>query len=433
MERVFHEMSHLKVFLVLLLLLPMSITYAEPATPGTILTFYVTDSNLSTDHRAVMTISTSGLVDFTINGVPISGPGEMVETGIDTGVFQLELTLPGSVNGKPLQNGDVVVMTYHQRADYSGNPTDVTQSAVLSSAPSSPVESSSTNVRIGHYFKLDIYAPNYNLDSQTPDDIPLSMIEVHMGGAQTTLSDSAFQVNPYTMRETGPNTNTFEVNVKIPKSIAGFPVEMGSTLEFRFNDPSMPSSVFVTVGGGSYGTPAYNSGSSGVPNSSSGSSAPAYNSGSSGAQHLVPQALIFYAANSIGTNVNYVNSTLLSNLQGPICDPASSSFFMMGTTTVTCAAKDQNGNSVIKTFVVTVLADQSHVPSWTKKIVGFWCAGEISDNQLSSSMKYLTSNGMMSVQGDSVVPTPDKTTLCLWTEGKASDQDVISSLYLLSR
>src|SRR5574340_471359 len=90
---------HMKGFLVILLLLPLSISYAEPATPGTVLTFYISDSNLSTDHRAVMTISTAGLVDFTINGVPVSGPGAMVETGIDTGVFQLSLTLPDSVNG----------------------------------------------------------------------------------------------------------------------------------------------------------------------------------------------------------------------------------------------------------------------------------------------------------------------------------------------
>ncbi len=415
--------SNLKGFLVLLLLLPMGLSYAEPATPGTILTFYVTDSNLSTDHRAVMTVSTSGLVDFTINGVSISGPGEMVETGVDTGVFQLELTLPDSVGGKSLQNGDVVLMTYHQKADNSGNPTDVTQSVVLSSTSSSPVESSSPNVRIGQYFKLDIYAPNYNLDSQTPDDIPLSMIEVHMGGAQTTLADGTFDVNPYAMRETGPNTDTFEVNVKIPKSIAGFPVEMGSTLEFRFTDPSMPSSVFVTVGGGSYSAPAY-SDSSGTPASSS---------GSSDATSLVPQALVFYASNSIGTNVNYINSTALSNLLEPVCSPVSGSFFMMGTTTVTCAAKDQNGNSVIKTFSISVIANQSHIPSWTKKTVGFWCTGEISDNQLSASMKYLVSNGMMLLQGNSVVSTPDKTTLCLWTDGKAADQDVISSLYILSR
>src|SRR5579872_6550888 len=257
----------MKGFLVIFLLLPMALSYAEPATPGTVITFYVTDSNLSTDHRAVMNISTSGLVDFTINGTPVSGPGEMVETGIDTGVFQLQLTLPDSVNGKPLQDGDVVLMTYHQRADNSGNPTDVTQSVVLTGAPSSPVESSAPNVRIGQYFKLSIYAPNYNLDSQTPDDIPLSMIEVHMGGVQTTLADSAFQVNPYTLRETGPNTDTFEVNVKIPKSVGGFPVDIGSTLEFRFKDPSFPSSVFVTVGG-SYGTTGSSSGSSSDSSSS---------------------------------------------------------------------------------------------------------------------------------------------------------------------
>jgi hypothetical protein len=405
---------NLSLVFVVLLLLPLSLCYAEPATPGTVLTFYVDDSNLSTDHRAVMTISTSGLVDFTINGTPIGGPGAMVETGIDTGVFQLQLTLPDSVNGKSLKNGDVVVMTYHQKTDYSGNPTTVTQSKVLTSTLPSPVASSSPNVRIGQYFKLQIYAPNYNLDSMKPDDIPLDTIEVHMGGVQTTLADSAFQVNPYTLRETGPDTSTFEVNVKIPRSIGGFPVEMGSTLEFRFNDKSMPSSVFVTVGGGGFDISSSSSSSGSTP-------------------HLIPPTLIFYATNSVGTNVNYVNSTMLSNLQAPICNPSSGSFFMMGATTVTCAAKDQNGNSVVKTFVVNVLAPQNHIPSWTKKTVGLWCNGEISDSQISASMKYLASNGVMSVHGDSVGQTLDKSTLCLWAGGKVSDQDAAKSLYLLSR
>ena len=153
--------------------------------------------------------------------------------------FNWSSTLPDSVNGQPLKNGDVVVMTYHQQADYSGNPTTLTQSKVLTSAPSIPVSSSSSNVRIGQYFKLQIYAPDYNLDSLHPDDIPLDMIEFHMGGVQTTLADTAFQANPYTLRETGPNTDTFEVTVKIPKSVDGFPIEMGSTLEFRFNDQSI--------------------------------------------------------------------------------------------------------------------------------------------------------------------------------------------------
>ncbi|MDE1842013.1 MAG: hypothetical protein KGH95_00010 [Thaumarchaeota archaeon] len=409
-------MSTTKFFFILLLL-PISLAFAEPAVPGTVLTFYINDINLSTDHRAVMTIPTSGLVDFTINGVPIDGPGAMVETGIDTGTFQLQLTLPGSVNGKSLKDGDVVVMTYHQKADYSGNPTDVTQSKVLASIQSSPVASSSSNVRIGQYFKLQLYAPNYNLDSFTPDDIPLDMIEVHMGGVQTTLADSSFQVNPYTMRETGPNTDNFEVNVKIPKSIDGFPVEMGSTIEFRFKDPSMPSSVFVTVGG------TFSSSNSNYGSRYGGTTPPP-----------VLPSMTFYSANSVGAKVNYTNSALLSGLQSPVCSPLSGSFFMTGSTTVTCAARDANGNSVIKTFTIHVTPSQNKIPSWIKKIVESWCTGDTADNQLSSSLQYLVMRGIMSVQGDSNLgSSPDKTTLCLWSDSKVSDSDVANSLYLLSK
>ncbi|MFZ0843937.1 MAG: hypothetical protein WBV92_03575 [Nitrosotalea sp.] len=413
----------MKRLFLILLLLPLSLCYAQSATPGTILTFYITDLNLSTEHRAVMTIPTAGLVDFTINGVSVPGPAAMVETGIDTGTFQIQLTLPDSVNGEPLQGGDVVVMTYHEKADYSGNPTTLTQSVVLTNIVSSPVSGSSSNVMIGHYFTLSIYAPNYNLDSQTPDDIPLNMVEVHMGGAQTTLADPIFQANPYTLRETGPNTDTFAVTVKIPTEIAGAPVYEGSTLEFRFDDPSNPSSVFVTVGGssgqsvtGSYGSTNMNSNTNAAPYSSA-------------------PSLVFYAPNSAGTSVNYLNSTILSGLQSPICSPPSGSFFPTGTTTVTCAAKDQNGNSIIKSFVIDVVVGQDKIPSWIKKTVGFWCNGYVDDSQLSSLVNYLVSNNMMIVQGESEISgqVPDKTLMCSWANGTVSDQDVAQSLYLFSR
>jgi hypothetical protein len=400
----------MKRLFLILLLLPLSLCYAEPATPGTILTFYITDINLSTDHRAVMTIPIASLVDFTINGVPVSGPDTMIETGIDTGTFQIQLTLPDSVNGQPLKNGDVVVMTYNQRADYSGNPTTQTQSKVLTSTPSSPVSSSTSNVRIGNYFKLRIHAPDYNLDSFRPDDIPLDMIEFHMGGVQTTLADPAFQTNPYTLRETGPDTNMFEVTVKMPTSVDGYPVEMGSTLEFRFNDHAFLSSVFVTVG------------SMGIVRQNT-------------VSHVVAPLLTIHATNSQGVNVNYANSTILYGYKSPICDPVSGSFFMMGKTTVTCAARDQNGNSVIKSFVVNVVPSQSQIPSWAKKPVGYWCGGDIDYTQLQTTVKYLVSTGVIIISGDSenLGQTPDKTMLCQWVAGQVSDQDVAKSLYLLSR
>jgi len=245
----------MKILLVVFLLLPLSLCYGEPARPNTALTFYIADDNLNTSHRGVDIIPLAGLVVFTINGVAISGPSSMVETGVNTGVFQIQLTLPSTVNGRQLQDGDVVLMTYHQKADYSGNPQTITQSRVLNVIPANPIASSVQRVRIGHDFTLILYAPNFNLDSYSPDDIPLSFVEFRMGGVKTTLADSAFHVNTFALRETGPNTDTFEATFKVPKEVDGFPVEIGSTLEFKFTDNSEPSSssssVFVMVG--SYG------------------------------------------------------------------------------------------------------------------------------------------------------------------------------------
>ena len=247
----------MKYFLVAILLISIPACYAASIAPGSTIPFFINDSNLDTDHRAVMTISTSGLVDFTINGVPISGPGTMTETGVDSGTFQLYLTIPSTVNGKPVKDGDVVVMTYHEKADSSGNPTDITQSVTISVTPSvpafSPSFSSQDRVGIGQTFLLQLYAPNWNLDSYTPDSIPLNLIEFRDGGLVTTLADPAFSIPTGDVRETGPNTNLFTAQVKIPRQVDGVPLDIGSTIEFSFTDPTEGSSpstshILVTIG-----------------------------------------------------------------------------------------------------------------------------------------------------------------------------------------
>jgi hypothetical protein len=396
---------------IMLLLLPLSICYAQPPVANTELTFYITDENLVTDHRDVMEISTDGLVDFTINGTPISGPSSMVETGMDTGVFQLQLTLPDSVGGRPLHNGDVVLMTYHQRADYSGNPQTITQSVVLNNIPASPIESSSGNVRIGQYFTLTLNAPNFNLDSQVPDDIPLTLIEVHMGGHSTTLADPAFSVNTGTLRETSPNTGVFQATFKIPKQIGGIPVEIGSILEFRFTDNSQqsPSSSSVFVQVGTY----------------QGITAP------SPVIHI-PHNITMQATNSSGSVVNFLNSTVLQGLVDPVCFPPSDSLFPMGTTTVTCAAKDQAGNSVLKSFAVTITKQNNSIPHWITKLTSLWCNGNISDDDFKTSLKFLISNKLIIVSESQNVIL-DKSYACLWAGGKISDDQVANLFYQITR
>jgi len=405
----------MKLLVLIILLLPLSLCYAQvPPAPSATVTFYITDENLVTDHRGVMEISTSGLVDFTINGTPIPGPSTMIETGIDTGVFQLQLTLPDSVNGQPLQNGDVVLMTYHQSADYSGNPTTLTQSVVLSNIPASPIQSSAPNVGIGRYFNLVINAPNFNLDSQTPDDIPLNLVEVHMGGVDTTLANSAFVTNTGSLRETGPDTGVFQTTFKIPTFIDGFPVEIGSTLEFTFHDPSEPngaeSSVFIQVGGGG----------------SYASITPTIPSGP------IQPNLSVQTTDPSGTLVNYLNFTALQGLVNPHCYPTSGSFFPMGTTTVTCAARDQSGNSVLKSFSVTVTQQRNSIPHWVTNLASFWCSNSINDNDFKTTLKYLIANKIVFVS-QSQTGTFDKSYACLWANGKITDDQVSNLFYQLTQ
>ena len=405
----------MKYYVIILFLLPLSICYAnaQSTSPGSALTFYITDENLVTDHRGVMILSTAGLVDFTIDGTPIAGPDSMVETGIDTGVFQLQLTLPSSVNGRPLQNGDVVLLTYHQHADYSGNPQTITQSVVLSSIPSTPVEPSEQSVNIGQYFTLQLYAPNYNLDSQIPDDIPLNTVQVNMGGVSTTLADPAFDIGTGSLRETGANTDTFAATFKIPKSIDGYPVEIGSTLEFTFGDNSQQipseSSIYVTIG-------------------------THYNPSASGPSTPVSHGITVYTTSTVGANVNFDNYDVLQGYSGPVCYPSSGSFFHIGATTVTCSATNPQGTSALKSFSVTVIHQGKPIPSWIKNLTGFWCAGNVQDSDFQNAIAFLNSTNVISVptlQGQNL--SVDKSGICSWSNDKITDDEVTQLFYQLIR
>lgn len=389
-------------YLVLLLLLPLPLCYAQSTLPGSLLTFYITDGNLVTNHRGIMTLSTAGLVDFTINGIPISGPSSMVETGVDTGVFQLQLSLPSTMDGRPLQNGDVVQMIYHQPADYAGNPQTITQSVTLTSVPSS-VQPSASSVDIGHYFTLLLDAPNYNLDSQVPDDIPLDLVQVHMGGVSTTLADKAFDVGNGVLRETGPNTGLFAATFKIPREIDGFPVEIGSTIEFRIVDTSQPipseSSIFVTVG---TQTPAVTAPSGPV----------------------LPRVMNVVTTSTSGTTVNFANDTVLEGLSQASCFPKSGSYFPVGKTTVTCAGLNPEGTSVLRSFTVTVSLAGKPVPHWVRNLAGFWCQGTVSTSDFAQAIKYLASAKIIYIP-QSLSASIDRPRICAWAEGGITDVQVL--------
>ena len=209
--------------------------------PGGTVSFYISDDDLNTSHRGIDEVSTSGLLEFTINGTPIQGPSKIVETGNDSGVFVGRLSIPNTINGRPLQQGDTLVIKYNDASDYSGNPTSVSKSIAVVKYSTS-FSTSAKNVRIGQQFQVAIYNPNFNLDSRNVDNIPLSTVEFRTdNGIRATLDNKAFDAKISSLRETGKNTNLFVVSVKMPKEIDGKRLKIGAPAQLRFTDTTGPS------------------------------------------------------------------------------------------------------------------------------------------------------------------------------------------------
>ena len=212
-----------------------------PASGGSFVNFYITDDDLNIAHAGVEIISTSGLLEFTINGIPVEGPERMIETGPDTGVFYAKLELPETINGRPVNQEDIVEVRYMDKSDAAGEPQILVKSIPLQKTYAQ-IQTSSDKTRIGHEFTVRLYEPDANRDSQDVDRIPISQLEYRgEGGIRITLANPSFDANSSYLLETGENTNIFEVKIKIPRQLDGEVVHIGNWYEIRYIDTSTPS------------------------------------------------------------------------------------------------------------------------------------------------------------------------------------------------
>lgn len=215
--------------------------------PGGTVTFYLHDDDLNTSHRGIDEVSTAGLLEFKLAGTSISGPSRVVETDVNSGVFVGKVSIPTTINGRAVAQGDVLIITYNDESDASGN-TKTSSKSITTKKSTTGFETSSKNVRIGQTFQVRIYDPDFNLDSRTADNISLSLIEFKgSNGIKTTLANAAFEAKPTSLRETGDNTNQFVVSLKMPKEIDGKRVKIGSTAQLKFTDSTSPSGTTETL------------------------------------------------------------------------------------------------------------------------------------------------------------------------------------------
>ena len=212
-----------------------------PASSMSIVNFYVTDHDLNVSHRGIEVISTKGLFEFTVNGIPIEGPEKMIETGYNTGQFYLKLELPETINGKQLSQDDIVLIKYLDESDLTGEQRVQVKSIPLTKT-FAEIETSGGSSRIGHEFILRLYEPDANRDSRDEDKISINKLEFRSeGGIKTTLANPKFDANSNYLIETGPNTNIFEVKIKIPRQIDGKTIHIGNWYEIKYIDRTTPS------------------------------------------------------------------------------------------------------------------------------------------------------------------------------------------------
>ena len=214
-----------------------------PATSGAIVNFYVNDEDLNTSQSGIDKIPTDGLIAATVNGQSIPIPPEMTETEPNSGRFYLKIELPQTVNGEPLSQDDIIEVRYFDQSDSTGQMRTIVSSTTLTKSFAN-IQTQGNNQRIGHDFILRIFEPDANSDSKDEDKIPLSVLEFRAeGGIRVPLSDSAFDANSSFLIETGPNTDIFEVEIKIPRKVDGKTIHIGDWYEIRYIDASTPSNT----------------------------------------------------------------------------------------------------------------------------------------------------------------------------------------------
>ncbi len=212
-----------------------------PASSGIVVNFYVNDDDLNIMTNGIDIVFTSGLIEITINGVMIDVPKKMIETSPNSGKFFLKIELPETINGKPLDQNDILLIKYIDESDASGEKRIIVESFPLTKT-FAKLQTYGGGNRIGHEFTLRLYEPDSNRDSRDEDKISLSALEFRSeGGIRTILSNPAFDANSSFLIETGPNTSIFEVKIKIPRSIDGKTIHIGDWYEIRYIDRSTPS------------------------------------------------------------------------------------------------------------------------------------------------------------------------------------------------
>jgi hypothetical protein len=179
-----------------------------------------------------------------------SADDPITEIAPGAGIFEASITI-GANNGpdNKILQGDILRVEYRDLTDASGEENTVTDSATFD-LRNGVLQSDKSVYIIGSDMILTLIEPDLDLDSSQNETYDLDLIEWDSSAATISMGNAggeitAFDPEPSSLRETGPNTGIFQVIVEIPDTLDDNSLERGEEIELIYVDwgPSGSESV----------------------------------------------------------------------------------------------------------------------------------------------------------------------------------------------
>jgi hypothetical protein len=176
------------------------------------------------------------------------------EVSPNSGVFEYDQTIDyndGVNNDCPsvftggsgcVLQGDIITVTYTDKADASGQEQTVTDSATFD-LRNGVLQSDKSVYLIGSDMILTLIEPDFDLDNDGAESYTLDLIEWDSDAATTSMgakgvsgAAAAFDPEPSSFRETGDSTGIFQVVIEIPDTLDSEKLDRGEMIELEYTD-----------------------------------------------------------------------------------------------------------------------------------------------------------------------------------------------------
>lgn len=175
------------------------------------------------------------------------------ETSPGSGVFEYDLLVdfndgpttncPTSfLTGGCILQGDIVIATYNDTSDSSGQQQSVTDSATFD-LRNGVIQSDKSVYIIGSDMILTLIDPDLDLDNDGAQSYTLDLIEWDSDAVTSTLGakgvsgvNSLIDPEPSNLRETGDSTGIFQVVIEIPNTLNSNKLDRGEKIDLEYTD-----------------------------------------------------------------------------------------------------------------------------------------------------------------------------------------------------